>query len=246
MACLLLPVLFALLAACGSQKSIVRPTVQVNNTQVITNTMYMGDAFAFPERSISASLLPRSSRLAASDQGVSFIGIIAQDTTTLGCSQITPCDVVRAGMFRQKDSSFRYGYEINNAISYAQERQSSTDYHYNIDFFLSEEGAVDDPAHPHQRRFGYEFHVASGLADTVRVGGLQSSLFYGDQIFIGVMDTANNVRLPASKNLQLSIWASGGEESPDVIYTNEDQTSQVSSQYSDADFSINLTLSGSY
>jgi hypothetical protein len=80
----------------------------------------------------------------------------------------------------------------------------------------------------------------------VRVGGLQSALFYGDQIFIGVMDAANNVRLPASKSLQLSIWASGGEEAPDVIYTNEDQTSQVSSQYSDSDFSITLILSGSY
>jgi hypothetical protein len=238
--------LIALLAACGSQKSIVRPTVQVNNTQVITNTMYMGEAFAFPERSISASLLPRSSRLAASDQGISFIGIIAQDTTTLGCSPITPCDVVRVGMFRQKDGSFRYGYEINNVISYAHERQTSADYRYNIDFFLSEEGAVEDPAYPHQRRFGYEFHVASGLSDTVRVGGLQSALFYGDQIFIGVMDAANNVRLPASKSLQLSIWASGGEEAPDVIYTNEDQTSQVSSQYSDSDFSITLILSGSY
>src|ERR1051326_2039304 len=73
--------LMAFLVGGGSQKSIVRPTGQVNNTQVITNTMYMGEAFAFPERSISASLLPRSNRLAAGDQGISFIGIIAQDTT---------------------------------------------------------------------------------------------------------------------------------------------------------------------
>ncbi len=238
--------LIAFLAACGSQKSIVRPTVQVNNTQIITNTMYMGDAFAFPERSISASLLPRSTRLAVGDKGVSFIGIIAQDTTTLGCNLITPCDVVRVGMFRQKDSSFRYGYEINDVINYAKEQQISTDYRYNIDFFLNEEGAVDDPSYPHQHRFGYEFHVASGIADVVRVSGLQSSLFYGDQIFIGIMDSANNVSLPTNKSLQLSIWASDGEQSPDVIYTNEDQTSQVSSQYSDSDFSITLTLSGSY
>lgn len=238
--------LIAFLAACGSQKSIVRPTVQVNNTQVITNTMYMGEAFAFPERSISASLLPGSNRLAASDKDISFIGISAQDTTTLGCSLITPCDVVRVGMFRQRDSSFRYGYEINNVISYAKERQVSADYRYNIDFYLNEEGSVDDPSYPHQHRFGYEFHVSSGIADAIRVGGLQSSLFYGDQIFIGVMDAANNVSLPTNKSLQLSIWASGGEQSPDVIYTNEDQTSQVSSQYSDSDFSITLTLSGSY
>lgn len=238
--------LIAFLAACGSQKSIVRPTVQVNNTQIITNTMYMGEAFAFPETSISASLLPRSTRLTPSEKGVSFIGIIAQDTTTLGCSQITPCDVVRVGMFRQKNSSFLYGYEINNVISYAKEPLVNSDYRYNIDFFLNEEGPVEDPAYPHQHRFGYEFHVASGIADVDRVNGLQSSLFYGDQIFIGVMDSANNVSLPTNKSMQLSVWASGGEKSPDVIYTNEDQTSQVSSQYSDSDFSITLTLSGSY
>jgi len=238
--------LIAFLAACGSQKGIVRPTVQVNNTQVITNTMYMGEAFAFPERSISASLLPRSSRIAAGDKGVTFIGIIAQDTTTLGCSLITPCDVVRVGMFRQKDSSFRYGYEINNVINYAKDSQVSSDYRYNIDFYLNEEGPVSDPAYPDQRRFGYEFHVASGIEDAIRIGSLQSSLFYGDQIFIGVMDASNNVGLPTNKSLQLSVWASDGEQAPDVIYTNEDQTSQVSSQYSDADFSITLTLSGSY
>jgi hypothetical protein len=243
LACFLL---VAFLAACGSQKSIVRPTVRVNNTQIITNTMYMGEAFASPERAISASLLPRSNRLAASDQGISFIGISAQDTTTPGCSLITPCDIVRVGMFRQKDNSFRYGYEINNVITYARERQNSMDYRYNIDFFLSEEGQVDDPSYPHQRRFGYQFHVSSGIEDAIRVGGLQSSLFYSDQIFIGVMDSGNNVSLPNNKRLQLSIWASGGEVAPDVVYTNEDQTSQVSSQYSDSDFSITLTLSGSY
>ena len=243
LACFLLA---AFLAGCGSQKSIVRPTVQVNNTNVITNTMYIGEAFASPERMVSASLMPKSNRLPTTTRSVSFIGIIAQDTQTLGCSPITPCDIVRVGMFRQQDGSFRYGYEINGVKSYAKEPMTSKDYRYNIDFFLNEEGQVNDPSYPNQRRYGYEFHVASGIADAERIRGLQSSLFYGDQIFVGVMDDGNNVSLPNNKQLQLSVWASNGEEAPDVIYTNEDQTSQVSSQYSDSDYTIILTLSGSY
>lgn len=242
LACFLLVVF---LASCGSQKSIIRPTVQVNNTNVITNTMYIGEAFASPEHMVSASLMPKSDRLPTSVQSVSFIGIIAQDTQTLGCSPVTPCDVLSLGMFRQKDGTFRYGYQMNGAISYAKEPMSSKDYRYNIDFFLNEEGPVNDPDYPHQRRFGYEFHVASGIDDAGRVRGLQSSLFYGDQIFVGVMDEGNNVNLPTNKHMLLNVWASSGEQAPDVIYTNEDQTSQVSSQYSDADFSITLTLSGS-
>ena len=238
--------LVALLAGCGSQKSIVRPTVQINSTNIITNTMYIGEAFSSPERMVSASLLPNSSRLPATTQSVSFIGIIAQDTLTLGCSAITPCDIVSVGMFRQKDGSFRYGYEVNHVMTYAKEPMGSRDYRYNIDFFLNEEGLVNDPSYPNQHRYGYEFHVASSIDAVERVRGLQSSIFYSNQIFIGVMDQENNVQLPNNKQLQLSVWASYGEESPDAIYTNEDQTSQVSSQYSNSDYSITLTLNGSY
>ena len=208
--------------------------------------MYIGEAFAAPERMVSASLMPKSNRLPANTQNVSFIGIVAQDTRTLGCSAITPCDIVRVGMFRQKDGSFRYGYEVNGVKSYAKEPMGNKDYRFNIDFFLNEEGQVNDPSYPNQRRYGYEFHVASGIDDAQRIHGLQSSLFYGDQIFVGIMDDANNVSLPDNKQLLLNVWASNGEESPDVIYTNEDQTSQVSSQYSYSDYSIILTLNGSY
>jgi hypothetical protein len=238
--------LVAMLAGCGSQKSIVRPTVQVNSTNIITNTMYIGEAFASPEHMVSASLTPKSNRLPANTQSVSFIGIIAQDTQTFGCSTITPCNIVRVGMFREQGGSFRYGYEVNGVKSYAKEPMGSKDYRYNIDFFLNEEGRVNDPSYLNQRRYGYEFHVASGIDNAERIRGLQSALFYGDQIFVGIMDEGNNVALPANKQLLLNVWASNGEEAPDVIYTNEDQTSQVSSQYSNSDYSITLTLSGSY
>ena len=60
------------------------------------------------------------------------------------------------------------------------------------------------------------------------------------------MDDSNNVRLPDNKQLQLYIQVSGNEQVPNVIYKNDDETSQVSSQFSDNENRIILTLIGSY
>ena len=59
------------------------------------------------------------------------------------------------------------------------------------------------------------------------------------------MDEGNNVHLPDNKKLQFYISVSGTEQVPDAIYKNEDDTSQVSSQYSDSENDIVLTLTGS-
>jgi hypothetical protein len=59
------------------------------------------------------------------------------------------------------------------------------------------------------------------------------------------MDDSNHVHLPDNKQLQLYIGVSGDEQAPDVIYKNEDETSQVSAQYSDSENRIILTLTGS-
>src|SRR6266699_4167551 len=51
--------------SCNSkqEKSVLRPTVQINNTNVITNTRYIGDAFTLPEQMVSASLVPNLNKL---------------------------------------------------------------------------------------------------------------------------------------------------------------------------------------
>ena len=234
--------------SCNSsqEKSVLRPTVQINNTDVITNTRYIGDAFTLPEQMVSASLVPNMNKLPSYAQGISFLGIIAQDTLSFGCDSVKPCDIVSIGMFRQKNGTFRYGYEINAARYYAGRHVLASDYKYDIHFYLHEEGLVADPAYPIGRRFGYDFQISRGWDGSTPLQGLQSSPLYANQIFVGVMDEGNNVQLPHNKQLQLRILLSGSEQTPSVIYKNEDDTSQVSSQYSDDENNIILTLSGSY
>ena len=234
--------------SCNSQqeKSVLRPTVQINNTNVITNTRYIGDAFTLPEQMVSASLVPNLNRLPPYAPGISFLGIIAQDTLSFGCDSIKPCDIVLIGIFRQKNGTFRYGYAINGARYYAGGHVLGSDYKYDIHFYLNEEGLVADPAYPIGRRFGYDFQISRGWDSSTLVQGLQSSPIYANQMFVGAMDEGNNVQLPHNKQLQLRILLSGSEQTPSVIYKNEDDTSQVSSQYSDTESNIILTLSGSY
>ena len=234
--------------SCNSQqeKSVLRPTVQINNTDVITNTRYIGDAFTLPEQRVSASLVPNLNRLPPYAPGISFLGIIAQDTLSFGCDSIKPCDIVLIGIFRQKNGTFRYGYEINGARYYAGGHVLGSDYKYDIHFYLNEEGLVADPAYPIGRRFGYNFQISRGWDSSTLLQGLQSSPIYANQLFVGAMDEGNNVQLPHNKQLQLRILLSGSEQTPSVIYKNEDDTSQVSSQYSDTESNIILTLSGSY
>ncbi len=234
-------------ASCDTQqkKKILRPSVQINTTEVITNTRYIGDVFAFPEQMISASLEPKLNRIPGYAPGISFLGIIAQDTLTFGDS-LTPRDIAFVGLFKQKNGTFRYGYEINGARHYASGHIQGSDYQYNINFRLYEQGLVTDPNYPHQRRFGYFLQVWSGWDASTRIQGLQSSPIYANQLFVGVMDDSNNVRLPDNKQLQLYIQVSGSEQVPNVIYKNDDETSQVSSQFSDTQNRIILTLIGSY
>jgi hypothetical protein len=238
-----------LFTSCDSQKQnkkkIVRPSVQINTTDVITNTRYIGNAFAFPERTVSASLEPKSDRVSAYVPGISFLGIIAQDTMSFGCDPVNPCDIILVGMFKQKNGTFRYGYEINGVRGYAKGHALSSHYKYTITFQLNEEGVVADPDYPHQRRFGYDFQVTSGWDGSTWFKGLKSSAIFANQLFVGVMDEGNNVHLPDNKQLQLYISVSGAEQEPSAIYKNEDDTSQVSSQYSDSDNDIVLTLTGS-
>jgi hypothetical protein len=219
--------------------------VRINTTDVITNTRYIGVAFALPEQSVFASLEPPYNRLPLSAQGVSFLGIIAQDTLSPGCDTLNPRDIVRVGLFRQNNGTFRYGYEINGTKHYATGHVLSLDYKYTINFDLFQEGLVTDPEYPNQRRFGYNFHITSGWSDSTRLQGLQSASTYAGQLFVGVMDDSNHVHLPDNKQLQLYIGVSGDEQAPDVIYKNEDETSQVSAQYSDSENRIILTLTGS-
>src|SRR6266704_2593904 len=209
------------------QKKILRPSVQINTTGVITNTRYIGGAFAFPEQMVSASLAPKSDRIPPYDQGI-------------------PGDIVLVGMFKQKNGTFRYGYEINGVRHYAKGHAISSHYRYNINFQLNEEGVVADPDYPHQRRFGYDFQISSGWDGSTWIQGLESSATSANQLFVGVMDEGNNVHLPNDKQLQLYTAVSGTEQVPSVIYKNEDDTSQVSSQFSDSENRIILTLTGSY
>jgi hypothetical protein len=245
-ACALLP-FTEFLTGCNEQpkKKIVRPTVQINDTDIITNTRYIGIAFVSPEQAIFATLEPPN-KMPLSAQDISFIGIIAQDTLSFGCNSITPCNIARVGLFRQQNGTFRYGYEINGVKHYTSGHVLSSDYKYTTNLNLVEEGLVADPEYPQQRRFGYNFHISSGWDGSTRLQGLQSSPNYGDQLFVGVMDDNNNVRLPANKQLQLYVGVSGSEQTPSVVYKNTDETSQVSSQYSNSENRIILTLSGSY
>lgn len=239
-----------LFTSCDAQKQnkkkILRPSVQINTTDVITNTRYIGDAFAFPEQMVSASLEPKSDRISAYVPGITFVGIIAQDTMSSGCSQVNPCDIILVGMFKQKNGTFRYGYEINGVRGYAKGHALSSHYKYTIGFQLNGEGLVADPDYPHQRRFGYDFQITSGWDGSTWLKGLKSSATFANQLFVGVMDEGNNVHLPDNKKLQLYISVSGTEQVPGTIYKNEDDTSQVNSQYSDSEDSIVLTLTGSY
>jgi hypothetical protein len=228
------------------KKRILRPTVQINTTDVITNTRYIGEAFELPERMVFASLVPPLNRPPFYTPGISFLGIIAQDTLSSGCDSITPCDILRVGLFRQKNDTFRYGYEINGVRHYATGHALSSDYKYNINFQLQQEGEVTDPEYPHERRFGYDFQISRGWDGSTLIKGLQSAPVYAGQIFVGVMDENNAVHLPDNKQLQFYISPSGSEQIPDVIYKNDDETSQVSSQFSDSENRIILTLTGSY
>lgn len=236
------------LSSCNEQpkKRILRPTVQINTTDMITNTRYIGEAFALPEQMVFASLVPPLNRLPPYAPGISFLGIIAQDTLSFGCDSITPCDIVRVGLFRQKNGTFRYGYEITGASHYATGHILNSDYKYNINLQLQQEGEVTDPEHPHERRFGYDLQISSGWNGSIQIKGLQSASVYASQLFVGVMDENNAVHIPANKQLQFYIAPSRGEQIPNVIYKNDDETSQVSSQYSDAENRIILTLTGSY
>src|SRR5919108_2906787 len=94
-----------LFTSCDAQqkKKILRPSVQINSTGVITNTRYIGGAFAFPEQMVSASLAPKSDRMPPYAPGISFVGIIAQDTLSFGCDLVNPCDIVLVGLFKQKN-----------------------------------------------------------------------------------------------------------------------------------------------
>ncbi len=237
------------LASCASQpqrqQKIPRPPVQINNTYIIPNTRYIGEAFSFPEQMVSAILEPPLNRTPPYAQGISFIGIIAQDTLSVGYNSFKPYDIARVGLFKQNNGTFRYGYEINGVRHYARGHVPGLDYKYNINFSLNEEGLVTDPDYPHQRRFGYNFQISSGSDASIRLQGLQSAPIYANQIFVGVMDESDNVRLPDNKRLQLYISVSGSEQAPNVIYKNNDDTSQVSSQFSESENRIVLTLSGS-
>jgi hypothetical protein len=247
-------IVFLLLAefftSCNSQqeKSVLRPTVQINNTDVITNTRYIGDAFTLSGQTVSASLAPDMNRLPPYAPGISFLGIIAQDTLSSGCDSVKPCGVVLVGMFRQNNGTFRYGYEVNGVRHYAGRHVLASDYRYDIHFYLNEEGLVTDPTYPIGRRlrFGYNFQISRGWDSSSPIQGLDSSPTYANQLFVGGMDEGNNVQLPYKKQLQLRIWSPGNEQTPSVIYKNGDDTSQVSSQYSNTEDCIILTLSGSY
>jgi len=237
-----------LFTSCDSQqkkKNILHPPVQINTTDVITNTRYIGDAFAFPEQMITASLAPKSDRLSAYVPGISFLGIIAQDTMSFGYDRVNPRDIILVGMFKQKNGTFRYGYEINGVRGYVKGHALSSHYKYNVNYQLNEEGPVADPDYPHQRRFGYDFQITNGWDGSTWMKGLKSSATFASQLFVGVMDEGNNVHLPDHKQLKLYISVSGTEQVPSAIYKNEDDTSQVSSQYSDSDNDIVLTLTGS-
>src|SRR5438270_13811534 len=100
-----------LFTSCDTQqqKKILRPSVQINNTGVISNTRYIGGAFAFPEQMISAWLAPTSDRISPYEAGISFIGIIAQDTSSAGYDLVNPYDVVLVGLFKQGNGTLRYG-----------------------------------------------------------------------------------------------------------------------------------------
>src|SRR5437660_13937 len=237
-----------LLASCDTQqkKMIVHPPVQINTTSIIPNTRYIGDAFAFPEQMVFASLVPKLNRIPAFAPGISFLGIIAQDTSSFGYNSLNPRDVAFVGLFKQKNGTFRYGFEINGVIHYARGHVQGLDYQYNINFRLNEQGLVTDPDFPHQRRFGYYFQISSGLDASTRIQGLQSAPIFANQLFVGVMDESNNVRLPDNKQLQLNIGTSGSEQMPSILYKNDDDTSQVSSQFSATENRIILTLAGSY
>src|SRR5947209_4432821 len=236
------------LVSCNEKpkKRILRPTVQINTTDVITNTRYIGEAFALPEQTVFASLVPPLNRLPLYAPGISFLGIIAQDTLSFGCDRITPCDIIRVGLFRQKNNTFRYGYEMNGVRHYATGHVLNNNYKYNINFQLDQQGLVTDPEHPHERRFGYDFQISSGWDGSTWIKGLQSASVYASQIFVGIMDENNAIQLPDNKQLQFYIAPFGGEQIPDVIYKNEDETSQVSSQFSTSENRIILTLTGSY
>ena len=239
-----------LFTSCDSQqqqnkKKIRHPSVQINSTDIITNTRYIGNAFAFPEQMVSASLEPKPG-ISAYVPGISFLGMIAQDTMSFGYNRVNPRDIMLVGMFKQKNGTFRYGYEINGVRGYAKGHALSSHFKYVITFQINEEGRVADPDYPHQRRFGYFLQVWSGWDASTRIQGLQSSPIYANQLFVGVMDDSNNVRLPDNKQLQLYIQVSGSEQVPNVIYKNDDETSQVSSQFSDNENRIILTLIGSY
>jgi hypothetical protein len=237
-----------LFPSCNAQpkKRPFRPSVQINGTNIITNTRYMGSAFAFPEQMITAYLQPNMNRIPPYTPGISFLGVIAEDTLSAGCSSLTPCDVALVGIFKQKNGTFRYGYEINGNRQYAKGHLTGSDYKYVMSFRLNEEGLVSDPDFPRQKRYGYDFQISSGWDAATRLHGLQSSSIYANQLFIGVMDDNNDVHLPENKQLQLFIDVSGGEEAPSVIYKNNDDTSQISSQFSEAENRIVLTLVGSY
>src|SRR5947209_6874719 len=148
-----------LFPSCNAQlqKKAFRPTVQVNGTNIIVNTRYLGNAFAFPEQMISAFLQADQNRIPSYTEGISFLGVIAQDTLSAGCSILTPCDVVLIGMFKQKNGTFRYGYQINGNRQYAKGHLTGSDYKYVMNFALNEEGLVTDPDFPHQKRYGYDF-----------------------------------------------------------------------------------------
>jgi hypothetical protein len=236
--------------SCNAQqeKTVLRPTVQINDIDVITSTRYIGDAFSFTGQAASASLVPDMDRLPPYAPGISFLGIIAQDTLSSGCDRVKPCDVLLLGIFRQKNGTFRYGYEVNGVRHYAGRHVLASDYKYDIHFYLNEEGLVTDPTYPRGRmlRFGYDFQIWRGWDSSIAVGGLESSPTYANQLFVGGMDEGNAVQLPYNKQLQLRIWPPEDDKTPSVIYKNGDDTSQVSSQYSDTEYCINLTLSGSY
>jgi hypothetical protein len=238
------------LTSCNSQqeKRVLRPTVQINDTDIITNTKYIGDAFTLPGQMVSASLVPDMNRLPPYAQGISFLGIIAQDTLSFGCASAKPCDIIFIGIFRQKNGTFRYGYEVNGVRHYAGRHVLASDYRYDIHFYLNKEGLVTDPTYPIGRRlrFGYDFQISRGWDSSIPIQGLDSSPTDANQLFVGGVDEGNNVQLPDKKQLQLRIWPPGGDKTPSVIYKNGDDSSQVSSQYSDTQDCIILTLSGSY
>jgi hypothetical protein len=245
-ACLLIA---AFLTSCQAQQeqTVLRPTVQINGIDVITSTRYIGDAFAFTGQDASASLVPDMDRLPPYAPGISFLGFIAQDTLSSGCDKITPCDILLLGIFRQQNGTFRYGYEVNGVRHYAGGHVLASDYKSAIFFYLNEDGLVTDPTYPQRSRlrFGYDFQMWSGGDGSIPIHGLSSSPIYANQLFVGGMDESNEVQLPDQKQLELRIWPPSDDQTPSVIYTNGDETSQVSSQYSETEEDILLTLSGS-